>query len=70
MHEGKEEERKKERKKERTKERKKESKYERKKERKKKNKIEISMFNFLDCEEMQWNSGAIYYIRMAKDFYL
>ena len=39
-------------------------------ERKKKNKIEIFAFDFLDCEEKSWNSEAIFYIRIAKDFHL
>ena len=43
----------------------------RKKERKKKkNKIKIFAFNFLDCEKKSWNSGAIFYIRIAKGFHL
>ena len=46
------------------------------KERKKKNKnnnnnkIEIFTFDFLDCEEKSWDSGAIFYIRTAKGFHL
>ena len=28
------------------------------------------VFNFLDCEGKQWNSGAIFYIRIAKGFHL
>ena len=27
------------------------------------------MFNFLDCEEKSWDSGGIFDIRIAKDFY-
>ena len=41
-----------------------------KEEKKKKNKIEIFAFDFLDCEEKQWNSGAMLYIRIAKGFHL
>ena len=41
-----------------------------KKERKKKNKMEIFMFNFLKCEEKYWNSGAIFYVRIAKGFHV
>ena len=37
---------------------------------KKKNKIEILAFNFLDCEKKQWNSGAIFDIRIANGFHL
>ena len=37
---------------------------------KKKNKMEIFAFNFLDCEEKEGNSGAIFYIRIAKAFHL
>ena len=36
--------------------------------RKKKNKIEIFTFDFHDCEEKSWNSGAIFYLRIAKGF--
>ena len=44
---------------------------ERKKERmKKKNKIEMFAFDFLDCEEKSWDSGTIFYIRIAKGFHL
>ena len=43
---------------------------ERKKERKKKNKIETCAPDFLDCEEKTWDSGAIFYIRIAKSFHL
>ena len=39
-------------------------------EERKKNKIEIFAFDFLDCEEKSWNSGAKFYIRIAKDFHL
>ena len=49
---------------------KKEEEEERKKERKKKNKSKIFTFNFPNCEEKQWNSGAIFYIRIAKGFRL
>ena len=45
----------------------------RKKERRKKkrkNKIEIFAFDFLDCEEKYWNSGALFHIRIAKGFHL
>ena len=42
---------------------------ERKKERKKKkNKIEIFAFNLLDSEEKSWDSGAMFYIKVAKGF--
>ena len=37
---------------------------------KKKNKIEIFMFDFLNCEEKLWDSGALFYIRIAKGFHL
>ena len=37
---------------------------------KKKNKIEIFVFIFLNCEEKSWDSGAIFYIRIAKGFHL
>ena len=37
---------------------------------KKKNKIEILAFDFLDCEEKSWDSGAIFNIRIAKGFHL
>ena len=41
------------------------------KERKKmKYKIDNFMFNFLDCEEKSWDSGAIFDIRIAKSFHL
>ena len=44
---------------------------ERKKERKKKkNKIEMFAFDFLDGEEKSWDSGAMFYIRIAKGFHL
>ena len=36
----------------------------------KKNKIEIFAFDFIDCEEKSWNSGTIFYIRIAKGFHL
>ena len=39
-------------------------------ERKKKNKSEIFMFDFLDCKEDEWNSGSMFYIRIAKFFHL
>ena len=40
-----------------------------KKERKKtKNKINIFMFDFFDCKEKPWDSGAIFDIRIAKGF--
>ena len=43
-----------------------------KKERKKKknNKIEIFVFDFLDCEDKWWVSGGIFDIRIAKGFNL
>ena len=37
---------------------------------KKKSKIEIFMFDFPDCEEKSWDSGAVFYIRIAKGFCL
>ena len=45
---------------------------ENKKERKKnkKNKIGIFAFDFLICEEKSWNSEGIFYIRIAKGFWL
>ena len=42
----------------------------RKKERKKKNKIEIFTFDFLDGGEKSWDSGVIFYIRVAKGFHI
>ena len=39
-----------------------------KKERKKKSKIEIFAFNFFNCKEKSWDSGAIFFIRIAKVF--
>ena len=27
-------------------------------------------FDFLDCEEKSWDSGAIFYIRIARSFHL
>ena len=44
---------------------------EKKKERrnKKKKKIEILVFDFLNCEERSWDSGAIFNIRIAKGFH-
>ena len=38
--------------------------------RRKKNKIEIFMFDFLDCEEKSWDSGALFDIRIARGFHL
>ena len=38
--------------------------------RKKNNKIEIFTFNFVDCEEKSWDSGAIFDIRIANCFHL
>ena len=38
--------------------------------RKKKNKIKIFAFDFLDCDEKSWDSGAIFYLRIAKGFHL
>ena len=43
---------------------------ERKKKEEKKNKIEIFVFDFLDCEEKSWDCGAIFDIRIAKGFHL
>ena len=57
--------RRKERKKEKTKERKKERE---KKQRKKK--TGIFTFNFLNCEEKHWTSGAIFDTRIAKGFHV
>ena len=34
--------------------------------RRKKNKIEIVVFDFLNCEEKSWDSGAILYARGKK----
>ena len=34
------------------------------------NKIEIFAFDFLDCDENSWNSGAIFDVRIAKGFCL
>ena len=36
--------------------------------RKKKNKIEIIVIDFVDCEEKQRNSGAFFYLAIAKAF--
>ena len=41
-----------------------------KKKKARKNKIGIFAFDFLDCEETSWNSGAIFYITIAKSFHL
>ena len=38
--------------------------------RRKNNKMKIFTFDFLDSEEKQLNSGAIFYIRIAKGFLL
>ena len=38
--------------------------------REKKNKIKTFAFDFLDCEEKSWSSGAIFDIRIAKTFHL
>ena len=38
--------------------------------RKKKSKIKIFLFDFLNCKEKSWDSGAIFYIRIAKGFRL
>ena len=35
-----------------------------------KSKIENFLFDFLDCEKDQWNSGSIFYIRTTKVFCL
>ena len=51
-------------------EKKKERKEDEEEERKKKNKIKILMFDFLKCEEKSWDSGAIFYVRVAKGFHL
>ena len=40
------------------------------KEKKKKNKIKTLAFNFFNCEKKSWDSGAIFYIRLATGFYL
>ena len=63
MHERKEERR-------RNKKKEEETRRNNKKNKKKKNKIGIFSFDFLDCEEKQWNSGAIFHIRIAKGFRL
>ena len=39
-----------------------------KEESKKKNKVKIFTFDFLDCDEKSWDSGAIFYIRIANGF--
>ena len=39
-------------------------------ERKKKENIETFTFDFLNCEENEWNSGSTFYIRIAKGFHL
>ena len=38
--------------------------------RKKKNKIDIFAFDFLDCDEKSWDSGALFDIRIANGFHL
>ena len=38
--------------------------------RKKEEQIEIFTFDFLDCEEKSWDSGAMIYIRIGKGFHL
>ena len=43
---------------------------ERRRRRKKKKKFEIFVFDFLDCEEKSWDSGDIFYIKIAKSFHL
>ena len=43
---------------------------EERKRKKKKNKIEIFTFDFLDCDEKSWDSGAIFDIRIAEGFHL
>ena len=44
---------------------------EQKKERKSiKSKSEIFMFDFLDCEKVEWKFDGIFYIRIAKGFHL
>ena len=43
---------------------------ERKKKERKKNKIESFVFDFLNCEEKSWDSGTMFYIRIAKRFHL
>ena len=37
---------------------------------KKNNNIKIFTFDFFDCEEKSWDSGAIFYIRIAWGFHL
>ena len=37
---------------------------------KKKNKIEMFAFDFLNCEDKSWDSGAIFDITIAKGFHL
>ena len=37
---------------------------------KKKSKIKNFAFDFLDCEENLWDSGAIFDIRIAKSFHV
>ena len=41
-----------------------------KKKEKEENKFATFTFDFLDCVEKYWNSGAIFDIRMAKGFHL
>ena len=41
----------------------------RKKERSR-NKIEVFALYFLECEEKSWDSGTIFYLRIAKGFEL
>ena len=42
----------------------------RRKKKAKKNEIDLFAFDFLDCEVKSWDSGAIFYIRIVKGFYL
>ena len=41
-----------------------------KRKKKKEEQMENFSFDLLDCEEKSWNSGAIFYIKIAKGFHL
>ena len=39
-------------------------------EKKEREQMEIFVFDFLDCKEKLWDSGAMVYIRIARGFHL
>ena len=41
-----------------------------KEEERRKEHIKLFAFNFLNCEDRSWDSGAMFYIRIAKGFHL